>query len=139
MPEDIQDIIDDQGKINLPHIGELKVEDLSTSEAEKMIERAYVRGGIYRKINVNVMSQEGEYFVRGEVKAVGRYPLSGELTLLRAITAAGGYTDFAKKRKIKVTRGREVLIFNGENIEKGKDPDPVIKADDIIVVERRLI
>jgi polysaccharide export outer membrane protein len=137
-PEEIQDIIDDRGYVNLPLIGEIKLAGMATSVAEKMIERAYVKGGYYRKINVTVVTQDGEYFVRGEVKAVGRYPLSGDLTLLQAITAAGGYTDFAKITKIKIIRGKEVLVFDGKRIEQRKDTDPLVKPDDIVIIPRRL-
>jgi len=97
-----------------------------------------VDGGFYRKINVAIVTEEGEYFVRGEVKQEGRYPISSDLTLLQAIAIARGYTDFARRGKIKIIRGVEDLTFDADAIEGGREPDPLIRNNDIIVVPRRL-
>ncbi len=136
--EDVRDVVDDTGSITLPLLGNMTVEGKSTAEAELEIETAYVDGGFYRKINVIIVAQEGEYFVRGEVKREGRYPVSGDLTLLQAIAAAGGYTDFARRSRVKVIHDQQDMTFDADEIEKGRAPDPVIRNGDIIVVPRRL-
>lgn len=136
--EDLGYVVDDAGNINLPLIGSVTVDGKTTAEAERLVERTYVDGGYYQHINVIVVTQEEEYFVRGEVKREGRYPLSGDLTLLQAVATAGGYTDYAKLSRIEVKRGDEVLFFDASRIEKTLDRDPLIKPGDIIVVPRRI-
>lgn len=138
-PEDIKDAVDQLGEINLPLIGTMTVEGMTTSEAESAIEKAYIDGGYYNKINVIVVAQEDEYFVRGEVNQPGRFPLSGDLTLSQAVATAAGYTDYAKPTQIKLIRGEEVLIFDGNRIDQRKDRDPLVSPGDIIVVPRRII
>ena len=138
-PEDIQNVVDNTGHITLPLIGQVQVSGLSASEAERFIENAYVDGGYYRSINVIVVSKDRSYFVQGEVNIQGRFRLSGEVTLLKAISEAGGYTPFANRRNVKVIRGYEVLFFNARNIANGRDPDPMIQANDIIEVLRRRV
>ena len=135
-PEDIVEIVDGLGFVSLPYLPPVKVVGITTSEAETRIERAYIDGGYYSRITVIVVAQEEEYFVRGEVKRPGRYALAGDTTLLQAIVTAGGYTDFANPRKIRVSRGEEIEVFNGERIEQRKDPDPLIEAGDIVIVPR---
>ena len=133
--------IDELG-VNLPLIGRIKIaEGITTFDAEKLIEKAYIEGGFYTKINVIVTAQEDEYFVQGEVKQEGKYQMTGDRTLLQAISAAGGYTDFAKKSNVKVIRDqgkdKQILYFDCERIGVMKEKDPVIKPGDIIVIPRR--
>ncbi|MFC1497369.1 polysaccharide biosynthesis/export family protein [Verrucomicrobiota bacterium] len=137
-PEDISDVVDGQGNINLPLVKTIKVEGSTSFEAESAIEKAYINGGYYKKINIIIVEQQGEYFVRGEVKKEGKFPLSGNLTLLRVIAVAGGYTDYAKRSQIKIIRGDKVIYVDASRIEKLKDKDPPVKSGDIIIVPRRM-
>ncbi len=136
-PYDIVDIIDDTGMINLPFVDAILLAGKTTAEAENEIERAYVDGGYYRKISVTVVAEMDEFFMRGEVKLAGRYPLTSGLTLLQAIATAGGYTDFAKRNEVRVIRNNDILVYDAEKIEAGTEKAPLIKSGDIIVVQRR--
>jgi polysaccharide export outer membrane protein len=136
-PDENKDVIDDRGCVNLSFIGTIKLDGLTTSEAERAIEKDYVDKGYYSKITVIVVVQQDEYFVRGEVKLPGKYPLNVGVTLMRAITTAGGYTDFADPRKINVFRGDKVYRYNADKIEALQATDPVILPDDVIVVARK--
>ncbi len=136
----IEDIIDDRGQISLPLIGKIKVGGMMTYQAEQLIERTYQDEGFYKNIDVSVIKEiEGWYFVRGEVNRPARYPLSGDLTLMRAIATAAGFNPFAKRTKIKIIRGSEIIECNVEKIDVGKEKDPLIKPDDVIIVPKRWI
>jgi polysaccharide export outer membrane protein len=136
-PEDVREKVDEVGAVTLPLIGKINVAGMSTSAAEDAIKQAYIDNGYYRKIDVIVVAEAGSYYVRGEVKRPGSFPISGDVTLVQAITTAGGYTDFAKRSKIKVRRGQQDMVFDADRIEDGKDPDPLIKVNDTIIVPRR--
>lgn len=135
-PEDIRNVVDSTGHITLPLIGQMPVAGLSASEAERLIENTYIERGFFRSINVIMVSEDKSYFVQGEVGRQGRFRLAGEVTLLKAITEAGGYSPFANRRNVKVIRGDDVMFFNARDIANGREPDPVIQANDIIVVLR---
>ena len=139
VPEKIEDIIDGFGECTLPYIGEVQMQGKTTSEVERLIEAAYVDGGIYRHINIIVVAEDEMYFVQGEVAKQGKFPLSGPVTLLQAISEAGGYSPFAQRKKIKVIRGDEILYYNAKDIAAGELSDPPIKPDDIIEVLRKVI
>lgn len=138
-PEEIADVVDGSGNVKLPYVGALHVEGLTTGDAEELIERAFIEGGYYNKIDVIIVAQEEAYFVRGEVMRPGKYPLAGDTTVLMAISSAGGYTDFANSRKIRVIRGEKVEELNGARIEQRKDDDFLVEPNDIIIVERKIL
>lgn len=137
-PEDVSAVLDDDGHINLPLIGLVKIEGLSNTEAEQAIQRAYIDGGYYRDVNVIIVAQDDVVFVRGEVTRPGKYPLVGDTTLLMAIAAAGGYTDYANPRKIRVIRGDDVYTPNATRIEARQEEDLLLHPNDIVIVERRI-
>ena len=136
-PEEIKNVIDGLGEVTLPLIGQVRVAGLTTSDAERLIETTYINNDIYRAINVIVVAEDKVYFVQGEVSRQGKFSMSGDVTLLQAITEAGGYSPFANRRNVKVIRGDQVIFYNAVDIENGKENDPPVLADDIIVVQRR--
>lgn len=134
--EEIKNVIDGLGEVTLPYIGQVRVAGLTTSDAERLIENTYINGGFYRSINVIVVAEDKVYFVQGEVARQGKFTMSGDVTLLQAITEAGGYTAFANNKNVKVIRGDQVIFYNARDIANGKENDPPVLADDIIVVQR---
>jgi len=135
--EEIKNVIDGIGEVTLPLVGQVRVAGLTTSDAERLIESKYIDGGFYRGINVIVVAEDKVYFVQGEVSRQGKFSMSGDVTLLQAITEAGGYTPFANRKNVKVIRGDQVIFYNARDIENGEGNDPPVLADDIIVVQRR--
>lgn len=81
-----------------------------------------------------------KYFLMGEVKKPGAYPLSTEMTILQALSAAGGFNDYAAQTKIYVLRqedGRAVKYpFNYKRVIKGEnlEQNQLLKPNDTIVV-----
>jgi polysaccharide export outer membrane protein len=80
-------------------------------------------------------------YVDGAVKSPGRIeqPSRRPITLLQAISKAGGASSRANLKKIKILRkgpGGEQIILNASvvRIRKGKDPDPVLRDGDMVVV-----
>ena len=90
---------------------------------------------------VNV-PQRTLFTVYGEVGKPGSYKLQRGMTLLKAISEAGGLGKYATKKGVEVHRKAEdgtetVLRFNLARIEDQDDPDPEIAPGDTIVVARR--
>ena len=138
VPDEIKNEINGDGTVNLPLIGVVQLEGKTTAEAQNLIQRMYIDGRFYMKISVIVMAEADEYFVQGEVKKEGPYPLTRDLTLLQAIVTAGGYTDFAKKSKVEIIRGNDVFVYDTYRIEKRQEKDPLVKPGDLINVPRKV-
>jgi polysaccharide export outer membrane protein len=93
----------------------------------------------------DVVNIPGRSIVRiyciGEVKTPGAVELAADdrITLLSVLAKAGGLTDRASKTirvKHRDTSGKDVeTVYEYKRILSGKDPDPVLKADDIVIVK----
>jgi len=80
------------------------------------------------------------YFITGEVSRPGQYEITLGMTLMQAISQAGGVGKFASQslEVHRLTNGeKEILRFDLAHIRKGRDPDPAIAAGDVIYVKRR--
>ncbi len=136
VPENMKSVVDEDGFLNFPFIGAVKVMGLTCSEAERFVEKAYVDGGIYRHITVIIVPPESEYAVQGEVLRPGPYPLTRDMTLMQALSRAGRFTDFADTTRVKLIRGKETIEINVRRIEQNKDKDLTVKPGDVILVPK---
>jgi protein involved in polysaccharide export with SLBB domain len=79
------------------------------------------------------------FYVRGEVKGPGRQIYSGQMTVTKAITSAGDFTDFANRKKVWLTRANgQRFKVNCDAILNGDAPDPGVYPGDQIEVSRRV-
>jgi polysaccharide export outer membrane protein len=102
------------------------------------------------KLNVAVLPGDIVYipsvekvriFVTGAVRSPNLYevPRSEPVTVLKAVTLAGGTTDRASQSKVQVIRtgpdGTRVTIpVNLKRVKRGKDEDPILQKDDLVLV-----
>jgi len=84
-------------------------------------------------------------YVQGEVRAPSPLKYTTDLTLLKAITQAGGLTPLAASGRVDLLRGRagekkERIRVDVDKIMRAPDenPDVILKPDDIIYVPQRL-
>jgi polysaccharide export outer membrane protein len=83
------------------------------------------------------------FYVSGEVKNPGSYPITPGLTVLKAVSVAGGLTKFGSKGKVEILRKgsqseTERIKVDLGDIEGGKKPDVPLEAEDIIKVGKRV-
>ena len=138
IPEEVelQDVIDEEGFVTLPYIDRVQAAGLTSSELERKIRKAYQDGKIYRNITVNVVVPTQSFYIRGEVKTPGRFPLIAGMTVLQAVASAGGYTEYANSRRIKILRKGEYFFVNGKEIEVDPEKDRELEASDVVIVPR---
>lgn len=135
----IETVIDEKGNLTIPYIDEpVKASGLTTSELERKIQRIYTDGKIYRNITVNVITTAKAYYMEGEVVRPQEYPLSRRTTLLQAIAAASGYTEYANENKVTITRNGQLLKYDAKYLENHPDEDPLVEAGDRIKVHRSI-
>ncbi|MEX1311510.1 MAG: polysaccharide biosynthesis/export family protein [Candidatus Sulfomarinibacteraceae bacterium] len=98
------------------------------------------RDVILKPGDVVSVSAKQRYFITGEISKPGQYDLSPGMTLMQAISQAGGQGKFASQT-VEVHRGgdgdKEILTFDLAHIRKGKAADPVIEAGDVLIIRRR--
>jgi polysaccharide biosynthesis/export protein len=153
-PEDVLDInvwkepdmtrtvpVRPDGKISLPLINDVQAagstpQQLAATVTEKL--RKYVQEPQVTVIVTAINSQR--IFVVGEVMRAGAFPLIPGMTVLQALSSAGGFTTFADVKKVHVMRmvgGKQTeLPFNYREVLKGDNQDQNIKlqpGDTVIV------
>ena len=133
--QQIENIVGEDGSIQLPYVNNINVLNMTATEAQDAIRRAYLDQQIYKHLTVNVVIPARSYYIRGEVRQPGRYPLMGTVTVLQAIAAAGGYTEFASYG-VDIVRGERRISLNMRHIEKRPELDQNIEPGDIIIVNR---
>jgi len=131
--------IDESGKISMPHIGSLVAANTTTVELKKLIESTYLKEEIFTNPNVTVDLKEQRFVdVTGEVRMPQRVPYTKDLTALGAVAACGGFTDFANRRRVRLTQGGVTQEFNAKEIQADQGKDIRLKPNDKIQVDRSI-
>lgn len=145
--EDAQNVtskynVSTNGTVRVPYLDrEIAAAGLTTTELARRIEQAYRAAEIYTNPSINVTSFTPNDMVPhivtvgGEVKSGGReVPLRDGMRLYNAIMAAGGFTEFADIRKIKLIRGSQTMDYDMRKIDAGGSNNPILKDGDTIHV-----
>lgn len=128
-------VVDDNGMVNIAYIGKLKVSGLDSSEAQHLIEGKLKSDKIYTNPTITVTVQANRYVnVSGEVKSAGRLTYTADLSVLTSISGAGGFTDFADKKRVKLTRNGTVQEIDTTKISKDPSKDVKVLPGDLIFV-----
>jgi len=133
-------VVRPDGKISIPLVQDVQAEGLTSGELADVIQQklvAYIKDPsvsvIVKQVNAS------KFYVVGYVARPGPYPLRGDVTILQALSLAGGFTQFASPRKIRLVRNygtrQEVRVLNYYNmIDKGGEGNYLLKPGDTIVV-----
>lgn len=127
-------LINYDSTVTLPLLGRTNLVGLTRLEAAKRLEQEYGKYVINPIIEVNILSLT--VTVLGEVALSGKIVLDKEnTTLVDVIALSGGLKDPGKKNKIKIIRGKEVIIVDLRKIEALENSALTIQDGDIVYVE----
>lgn len=117
-----QVLVRTDGRISMPSIGEIQAEGLTPERLQKQLQEALKEYINDPDVTVSVLQVNSKNFrvVGAGVNRPGNYALVTPIRLYQAIADAGGFREYAKKKKIVVMRGTMRLEFNAEDYEKGK-------------------
>ncbi len=141
--------VNDNGELEVPYIGLVPAEGRTCKQLAYNIKGAlekeyYYHATVILAIDRVSEKSRGRVYVYGSVKSQGpqEIPPDETYTVSKAIIRAGGFGDFADKRKVKLTRknGDDVTVDLKRIIEQGHtEEDVVVHPDDQIYVPQRLI
>ena len=136
--------IDSSGEIAVPYIDIVKVEGRSPAmirdEIKKRLADGYLKNPI---VQVDVLDiQSRRVAVMGEVKNPGQYPYAPSMTILDAITAAGGFTPMSRANAVTVLRRQnskpiKYTVPVGE-IQNNRATNFPMRPGDVINVPQRV-
>ena len=146
-------LVTDSGEVDVPYVGRVAAADKTckqlANELKAQLEKEY-----YHRATVIIALDAankllGRIYVWGQVRNQGPIDIAvnENLTAGRAILRAGGFGDFANKKRVKVVRGgadganKQSFELNMvEILEDGKtEKDLLLQPDDFIIVPSRLI
>ena len=136
--------VNSTGMVSLPLIGTVKLSGMTAQEAEAAIAERYAEKYL-QDPQISVFIKEfttQRVTIEGAVQRPGIYPLTGQITLLRAMALAGGRGDLANLENVMIYRtGRdgklESQTFDLDRVRSGEIPDPLVLPEDVIVVQRK--
>jgi polysaccharide export outer membrane protein len=86
------------------------------------------------------VSAKALYFITGEVARPGQYEISRGMTVMQALSQAGGQSKFASQT-VELHRDsggeKQIITVDLSQIRKGKASDPSVEAGDVLIVRRR--
>lgn len=140
--------VDASGRIAMPLVGTVDARGKTAQELAETVEAA-LRGRYVRnpEVTVNIRSSVSQVVtIDGQVVEPGLYPVTNQMTLLRAVASAKGLSEFARQEDVVILRtvqGRKMAgLYNIAAIRRGAYDDPAIYANDVVVVgdspQRRL-
>jgi protein involved in polysaccharide export with SLBB domain len=139
--------VNDNGELEVPYVGLVPASGRTCRElaysVKGLLEREYYyHATVILAVDRVSEKSRGKIYVYGNVKGQGpqEIPADETYTVSKAIIRAGGFGDFANKRKVRVTRkdGKVFEVDLKRVIEQGHtDEDIVLQADDQVHVPPR--
>ena len=131
------------GKISMPLLNDVVAAGLTPEQLRRVLLDRAKKFFVDSPPEVTVVVKQvnnNRAFVTGQVARPGPYVLTGPTTVLQVLAMAGGFTEFADKKRILITRVENgearFITFNYDEMLKRQDPkqNVVLKAGDTIVV-----
>jgi polysaccharide biosynthesis/export protein VpsN len=122
--------VSDRGTISYPFFGELKVTGLTSDQLADLIS-SKLKGDylLNPKVSVDILEYR-QFYVNGEVEAPGGFPFQPGITVRKAISLAGGFSELASKEKIGIIHDN-----NPGGEPRSVKLNEFILPGDIIIVE----
>jgi polysaccharide biosynthesis/export protein len=129
------------GKITYPLIGEIMAQGQTASELKKAIADKLQNFVTAPEVTVIVKESRSQVvYAIGKLTRPGPYPLAPGMTVMQALSAAGGFTEWADTKNILIVRregGKETqLRFNFKEFTAGEklEQNILLKPGDTLVV-----
>ena len=130
--------IGDDGTVSIPLIGPVRAIGLTSSQLARSIEKKLVAEQIFTQPTVMLALPVQSRFVTvgGAVRAPQAVPWSTDMTLSAAIKRAGGTSDFANIKRVRLTRDGKVAVLDLRRADKDPNQNPkLLPGDEVEVPE----
>ncbi|MCA9597072.1 MAG: polysaccharide biosynthesis/export family protein [Myxococcales bacterium] len=133
------------GTVDLPYIQTVKVGGLEPQEVARVVREKLIEKKILTDPSVVISVKEyssKRVTVLGQVQKPGSFPLTPGLSLVQAVSLAGGFTSIANKDRVNLTRrtktGTRTVVLSIDAIMEGRSADIPLQAGDSIYVHERV-
>jgi len=136
-----QVLVRPDGKITLPLVGDILASGMNTMGLKALLSEKLEDFVSKPEVTVIVLeSRSKNFYIIGKINRPGTYPLNPDMTVLQAISVAGGLAEWADKDSIRIIRrsgGKdEILPFDYDKVISGKslEQNILLKPNDTIIV-----
>jgi polysaccharide biosynthesis/export protein VpsN len=143
LPRDYQ--VASDGTVDFPYVHRMKVQGLEPQQVARTVRERLIAQRIL--IDPSIIVTVKEYnskrvTVLGQVQRPGSFPLTTGMTLVQAISNAGGLNAIANGERVNLTRkdkqGATTVVLSFDSITDGRSPDIPLQAGDQIYVHERV-
>jgi polysaccharide export outer membrane protein len=133
-------VVRPDGKFSLPLIQDVHAEGLTASELSDVIHQKLLAFMKEPQVTIIITQVNApKIFVIGNVAKPGPYPLRSDMSVLQALSLAGGFTPFASPKSIKIVRNfgggkQEIRKINYFDVVDSGEGNYLLKSGDTIVV-----
>ena len=133
-------LVDTNGNIDFPILGEIHVEGLTRMQLTELIKNKLIEGDLIKAPMVTVQFLNFKISVMGEVGRPGSFTISGDrITLLEALSMAGDLTIYGRRDRVGVIRennGKRTILFHDlRSADIFNSPCYYLQQNDIVYVE----
>ncbi|WP_304246922.1 polysaccharide biosynthesis/export family protein [Parabacteroides gordonii] len=133
-------LVEADGTINFPLIGEIKVAGMTRRQLVSLIQNSLEKGNYIKDPVVTVRFLNFHISILGEVNRPGTYNISTErITLFEALSLAGDLTIHGRRNRVAVVREtngvRTILYHDLRSRDIFQSPDYYLKQNDMVYVE----
>lgn len=133
------DTVKDDGTITLIYNEKFQAAGKTIGELQEEIRKRYVPA-YFVNMTPTIKVQDRFYSVGGEVRTPNRFLWTGNMTVLQAVNTAGGFTDFANRRTVILTRANgEQVTVNCKKAVSKPELDLKVYPGDKIHVKKRIL
>ncbi len=138
------------GTIFFPLLGILKVAGLTEKELQENLTSQLADGFLVKpQITVRILEYRDYVYITGEVKKPGAFSYEENMTVIKAVTLAGGFTDLAAPGRIKILRKNSPRTGTKPEVKDPKDSpikekefkakiEDLVLPNDIIIIPERI-
>ena len=133
-------LVDTNGNIDFPILGEIHVEGLTRMQLTELIKNKLIEGDLIKDPIVTVQFLNFKISVMGEVGRPGSFTISGDrITLLEALSMTGDLTIYGRRDRVGVIRennGKRTILFHDlRSADIFNSPCYYLQQNDIVYVE----
>lgn len=132
-------VVAPDGTVAFPYVNRVKVDGLEPQEVEDAVRNELINQGFYKNPVVTVLVKaynSKRIEIIGEVKKPGSLPIEPGMTLLRAVSLAGGFTPIANHGDVTIRRklkgGVKIVQVDVDQIIDNRIDDVPLQAGDTI-------
>jgi polysaccharide biosynthesis/export protein VpsN len=133
------------GTVDLPYVHRVQALGLEPQQLADQVRTKLIENEILVDPSVSIGMKDlnsKRIEILGEIQKPGSLPMVSGMTLLRAISMAGGFSAMANRTRVMIRRhvgtGTRAATVSVEDIMANRIPDPLLQAGDSINIEQRI-